>query len=426
VDSVGEEMVRTDMNRDDVHFLFLNVGHFLDHLFTLIFATVAALVLVREWDVGYGDLLRYATPGFFALGLFSYPAGWLADRWSQEGMIVVYFIGAGIASITTALAGSALQIGIGLFVIGIFAAIYHPVGLAIVTRKWRNIGMRVAVNNVWGNLGVASAALITGFLIDSSGWRMAFILPGIASILIGLVYLTFEWSTILAKEHAMGPDLTGPASAPAPSADRRLMWRVSTIVFLTTALSNLIFQATTFSLPKIFDERLQGLTAALVEWLGTIGLRGQVDLATTLGILAFTVFAIASSAQVIVGALLDRFEARSIYIGAAILQVVFFVVMIGSVDMLALVAALGFMLGVFGQAPINDVVIAKVSTGTNRARLFGARYVVAFTAIATALPLVSLIYERWGFGMLFWVLTVTAVMMLALVVCLPRRLSASH
>src|SRR5919112_2594115 len=69
------------MNRDRTHFLFLNIGHFLDHLFTLIFATVAALALTREWGLGYGALLTYATPGFLAFGLFSLPAGWLADRW---------------------------------------------------------------------------------------------------------------------------------------------------------------------------------------------------------------------------------------------------------------------------------------------------------------------------------------------------------
>ena len=92
------------MNRDRPHFLFLNIGHFLDHLFTLIFATVAALALSREWALGYGDLLKYATPGFFAFGVFSYPAGWLADKWSREGMMVVFFVGIGLASIATGFA----------------------------------------------------------------------------------------------------------------------------------------------------------------------------------------------------------------------------------------------------------------------------------------------------------------------------------
>ena len=149
----------TETNRDRLHFLLLNAGHFLDHWFTLIFATVAALALSREWGLGYADLLKYATPGFFAFGLFSLPAGWLADKWSREGMMSVFFVGIGLASITTSFARTPLQVGIGLFVVGVFAAIYHPVGLAIVVEKWKNTGMRLAVNGVWGNLGVASAAL---------------------------------------------------------------------------------------------------------------------------------------------------------------------------------------------------------------------------------------------------------------------------
>ncbi len=100
-------------DRDRVHFLLLNVGHFLDHMFTLIFATVAALALIREWGMSYADLLKYATPGFFAFGVFAYPAGWIADKWSREGMMVVFFVGIGAAAIATGFAATPLQIGSG-------------------------------------------------------------------------------------------------------------------------------------------------------------------------------------------------------------------------------------------------------------------------------------------------------------------------
>ena len=96
--------------RERLHFLLLNIGHFLDHLFTLIFATVAALALHREWGLGYAELLKYATPGFFAFGVFALPAGWLADKWSREGMMSVFFIGIGLASIATAFARTPLEL----------------------------------------------------------------------------------------------------------------------------------------------------------------------------------------------------------------------------------------------------------------------------------------------------------------------------
>ena len=122
--------------KDRLHFLFLNVGDFLDHLFVLIFATVAALALIGKWGMSYAELVPYATPGFIAFGIFSLPAGWLADRWSQEGMMTVFFVGAGLSALVTSFATTPLEIAIGLFAVGIFAAIYHPVGLAMVARAW--------------------------------------------------------------------------------------------------------------------------------------------------------------------------------------------------------------------------------------------------------------------------------------------------
>jgi len=406
------------VNRDRTHFLFLNVGHFLDHLFTLIFATVAALALSREWNLGYGELLKYATPGFFAFGVFSYPAGWLADKWSREGMMVVFFTGIGLAAVATGFAQTPLQVGIGLFVIGMFAAIYHPVGLAMVTQKWKNTGMRLAVNGVWGNLGVASAALITGYLIDHGGWRMAFIVPGVFSIAVGAAYALARRGEISAE----GTAKQAAAAAGAASADKGLLMRVALIVFMTAAVSSIVFQATTFALPKIFDERLQGLASTAAAWVQGHGVSGKTDVATVVGALAFMVFAIASLAQLVVGSLLDKYGARPVFMGAAAIQIVFFGLMAGSQEIWALVLALGFMLGAFGQIPINDFMIGKMASGAARARVYGIRYVVSFTALAAALPLISIIYERWGFDTLFYVLAASAAVILALVSGLPRKM----
>jgi len=417
---LARESINT-VNRDRCYFLLLNIGHFLDHLFTLIFATVAALALHREWGVGYADLLVYATPGFFAFGVFALPAGWLADRWSRDGMMVVFFVGIGLSAIATSFAATPMHIGAGLFVIGMFAAIYHPVGLAIVTMTWRNTGMRIAANGVWGNLGVASAALITGYMIDNGGWRMAFIVPGFFSIITGMAYLTLRWE-------AIGVDRATPKSTAQVSdtvqspSYRTLLIRVSAIVFLTTAVSSIIFQSTTFALPKIFDERLQGLASQLATLTGKLGEEGHGDVATIVGAMAFIVFAVASIAQIIVGSMLDRFGPRPVFMAVAVLQLVFFSLMPGLTDGVAFVVALGFMLGAFGQIPINDYMIGKMASGAYRARIYGIRYVVAFSVLAMSLPLIAFVYEYWGFDMLFRILAGAALLILCAVMALPPRL----
>jgi MFS family permease len=409
------------MNRDKLYFLMLNIGHYMDHLFTLVFATVAALVLYREWGISYAELLIYATPGFFAFGLFSLPAGWLADKWSRDGMMVVFFIGIGIVAIITSFSNTPLQIGAGLFAIGMFAAIYHPVGLAIVTMKWRNTGMRIAMNGVWGNLGVASAALIAGYLIDHGGWRMAFVLPGIFSILMGLAYMALRWEGIRTE---VKEQRSGPAVAAAhQSADHRaLLLRVSAIVFLTTAVTSVIFQSTTFALPKIFDERLTGLAAQLSGWIDGTAQPGQSDIATMVGIMAFVVFAVASLAQLIVGKMLDRHGPRRVFMAVATIQIIFFFLMPGLSDGIAFAVALGFMLGAFGQIPINDFMIGKMASGPHRARIYGVRYVVSFTALASSLPLIAYVYDTWGFDTLFQILSATALVVLMAAMCLPKTL----
>ncbi|MBU2533703.1 MAG: MFS transporter [Alphaproteobacteria bacterium] len=400
--------------KDRLHFLFLNIGHFLDHLFMLIFATVAALVLMSEWGLSYAELIPYATPGFIAFGLCSLPSGWLADRWSREGMMTVFFIGAGLAAIATSTATTPFQIGVGLFAVGIFASIYHPVGLAMVARGGARMGRDIAVNGVWGNLGVGCAALLTGFLIDQVSWRAAFWIPGIVSIAIGIAY-GFHFRDRVSTRNASSASIPTPtasatgSTAAASSGDgefRAMLLRITVIIFFTTAVSSIIFQGTTFTLPKVFEERLGGIGSS----------------ATVIGWLAFIVFAIASFAQVVVGNLLDRYGPRLVFASVAAIQIVFFLIMPGLTDWAALFVALCFMLGAFGQIPINDYMIGRMAKSELRASIYGARYIVSFAVLAAVLPLISWVHSNWGFDVLFHILAAAAMAILAAVLLLPGRL----
>ena len=375
----------------------------------LVFATAAALTLAREWGMSYAELIPYATPGFVAFGLFSLPAGWLADKWSREGMMLVFFFGIGISAVATALAQSPIQMAFGLFAIGVFGAIYHPVGLPLVIQGYVKTGLRIAVNGVFGNLGVASAALLTGYLVDQSGWRSAFIWPGLVTIVIGVGY-AFLVARVHSKEPSADEGGASPATATAGNLQlgRNLLIRIFAIVFFSTAVGSLVFQSTTFSLPKIFDERLGDLaiSATLVGWY------------------AFVVFAIASMGQLVVGYLLDRFSIKAVFVAVAIFQVVFFLAMIGRVGSIALLISIAFMLVVFGQIPINDVLVGRVTKTEWRSRAYGLRYVIGFTVMASAVPMVAWIYARWSFDALFVVLAAAGAGILIAVMMLPRQLAS--
>ncbi len=398
----------TGMTRKKLHFLFLNVGHFLDHLFMLVFASVAALALTREWQLSYGELIPYAMPGFIAFGAFALPAGWLADRWSRHGMLVIFFIGIGAASIATALAQTPVQIGIGLFAIGVFAAIYHPVGVAMVLEGRRRIGMAIAVNGVYGNMGVAAAALITGFLIDQTGWRSAFVWPGAVSIVIGIAYGVLVAS--MRKSEAASAATAGKTpAADTSSYDRSMFMRVLAIVLITTAIGGLVFQSTTFALPKIVDERAGDIarSATLVGWL------------------AFFVFMIGSMGQLVVGYAVDRISPRIVFAAIAATQLVTFAMMPGLTGWSAIIVAAVFMFATFGQIPINDVLVGRVAKSAWRSRILALRYTVTITIMALSVPLIAWVHAGWGFDLLFVLLAIAGGLVLSAALMLPRAIPAA-
>jgi len=393
-----------------LEFLFLNVGHFFDHLIILIFAAVAALALASQWDMGYAALIPYATPGFVAFGLFAVPAGWLADKWSREGMMLVFFLGIGVSAMLTALADTPLQIGFGLFVIGIFGAIYHPVGLAMVVQGRTKTGMPLAINGVFGNLGVGCAALITGFLIDQTGWRSAFVWPGAVCVAIGLAYAIFLSASRRRGDDAVGASGGEPKSEQILQVPRTVLVKIFAVIFFSTAVGGLVFQSTTFSLPKVFDERLGELALT----------------ATSVGSFAFVVFALASVGQLIVGFLLDRISLKLVFLVVAGIQALFFALMVGATGSVALAVGAVFMLAVFGQIPINDVLVGRITRSEWRSRVFGLRYIVTFSVSASAVPLIAWIYGFWGFDTLFWVLTAAALAILIAVSLLPAAAARSQ
>jgi len=397
---------------DKRHFLFLNIGHFLDHFFILIFATAAALSLVTEWQLSYAELIPYSMAGFIAFGLFSLPSGWLADKWSREGMILVFFVGIGLTSIGASTAQSPLEIAIWLFAVGIFASIYHPVGLALIAKGGKNMGMDIAVNGVWGNMGVGFAAFITGLMIDYLGWRFAFWIPGVLSVIIGIAYFFNQKKNILVNfknENKENTQKNNFSNLKTSDELRSLIFRVSMVVFFTTAISSVIFQGTTFAIPKIFEERLSGITSS----------------ASVLGSLALFVFAIASFAQIIVGKLLDKIGPKRVFLIVALIQLTFFILFVDQYNWIALFVALMFMLGTFGQIPINDYMIGKMAKSDFRARVYAVRYVISFAVWVVVVPLISFVHLNYGFDYLFYILAMCALSIIVAVMILPSKLPAT-
>ena len=377
--------------------LFLNLGHSLDHLFLLIYPTVV-LAMSPEFGRSYSEMLPLALGGFIAFGAGSLPAGWLADHWSRRGMMIVFFVGIGAASILTGLTSSAWQIAAGLTLVGLFGAIYHPVGIAMLVSGRDKVGKVLGVNGVFGNLGVAFAALIAGALAHWISWRAAFIIPGIVSIAVGIA---FAW---MVSETRIEGKRSGAAARTGFS--RELLVRVFAVLTVTTLFGGVIFNSTTIAMPKIFDERLTALVST------TLGI----------GILVSLVYAFAAMAQLVVGHFLDRGALKSVLVSVLGFQVPLLLAAAYFDNYLMLVVALAMMFFVFGQIPINDAMVAAYTDEAWRARVFGVRYVVSFGASACAVPLVAAMHRYSSdFKYLFFILAAMAALMFTAALLLPSR-----
>jgi MFS family permease len=374
---------------------FLNLGHALDHLFMLIFTT-AVIAIGASTGQHYSELLSLSLGGFIAFGACSIPAGWLGDRWSRRAMMVIFFIGIGASSILTGLARTNVEIAIGLTLIGVFAAIYHPVGIAMLVRNHPRQGRALGVNGFFGNLGVALAAIITGALADFAGWRWAFIVPGIFSILSGLAFWYFAPATEVAGS---------VAKKPVSALPRAVLARVFGVVLVTTICGGIIFNATTVAMPKLFDQRLDAIVGT------NFGI----------GTLVALVFLLAAFAQLLVGNLIDRMSLYRVFLPIAAMQAPF-LFLAGMVDgYLMIVVAIAMMFFVFGQIPINDAMVARYTNDEWRSRVYAVRYVMSFSASATAVPMIAYLYATTGeFTQTFNVLAVAALCIFTAALFFPR------
>ena len=351
---------------------FSCLGHAYMHLFAA-FYFVIVLQLEREWGLPYHELIELWTLGALLIGLGAIPAGWLGDRWSAPGMMIIMFLGMGLTTIFSGLAQSPTQMILGLSALGLFASIYHPVAVAWVVRNARARGKALGINGIFGSLGVASSGALTGLLIDGYGWRAAFILPGILSVITGLALLWLLYrGTIVDAKHDLKTEI------PTPRED---MVRGFAILLLTMACMGLAFHAMQTALPKVFSLRIS-------DWAqdGTMGV----------GMLVGAVYLISGIMQVIGGHLADRYSLKLIYAGGLLLQIPCLVLVAQIAGLPLVVAATMAVFLNSGVLPAENMLLARYTPARYRALAYGVKFVLAFASAPLAVLLVSKLVELTG------------------------------
>jgi len=352
----------------------LNIAHALDHLFLLIFAaavsTIAADMGLAQWQ----DLMPYGAGAFFMFGLGSLPAGRLGDLWGRRSMMLIFFFGIGTASILTAFTQTPWQLAISLTLIGVFASIYHPVGIPMLLERASNPGATIGFNGLAGNLGVAVAALLTGFLIQWFGWRAAFVLPGVVALLCGWVFARTCPQEVLSPAKRKGG---AKVSLPAPMLARALV-----VMTAAAVTSSVLFNFTTNGNGPLITERFLGV----------------MEDPASLGLLLALVYAVASVAQLVVGHLINRFPLKHFFMFMVMAQIPMLVLASQAQGWWLFAALIGVMVFIFGAIPFTDFMIARYVDDRLRSRVSGMRLGVSFAVSSLSVWALGPVVKAMGFG----------------------------
>ncbi|MGJ5178475.1 MFS transporter [Bradyrhizobium oligotrophicum] len=379
---------------------FVNAAHFIDHYAMLIFAA-AVIIMGPALGMAYADLLPYATPGFIAFGAGSLLTGWLGDRWSRRHMMLIFYLGIGLSMISVGLVQTPSQLGEALLAIGLFASIYHPVGTAMLVSYADRFGRDMGLNGVFGNLGVASSALVTGVVGQYLGWRFTFIVPGVITIGIGVVF-----AMLVAHEDRRG---SKQAAAQARVA-REQMWRVVLALLLVVIAISTTFNAITVALPKLFAERLAGLTQS----------------PALLGVIAAGVYVFGAMTQYTIGRVLDRHPLKAVALPLSLVLAPLLYLAADARDWALIAASIGIVMGAFGQVTVNDAMVGKYTAEEWRSRAYAVRYFIGFTAAGASVGLVAWLYERGGFVTMLQAFAALTLLAIAAALILPPELPAAR
>ena len=378
---------------------FINTAHSLCHYCLLILPTAVLAMAAPGGAFGgeYGPIVRLATGMFVLYGLLSLPQGWLAARLGRKPLIAAFFLGTGASLAVCGFAATPFALGAGLAAAGAFAAIYHPVGTAmLVEAAGDRPGRAIGINGVFGNFGVALAPVVTAGLAGRFGWHAAFIAPGLACMAAGLL-----WLRVPAFDY--GADR---AARPFPAIPPAIVRRAVVVLLLIAVVSGLVFNAFTLLIPKLLQERLAT----------------DAGLLPLIGVAAFVVTLCGALTQFTVGRLIDRTTLRRVFLPmAAVLAPGLLALSVlrgwAVLPVAGLVAA-----AVFGQVTVNETMTARYIAPPLRARMYSVRFFVGFLGAAAAAPVVGVLHERTGsLAAVMVVLAAVAVVTLACALFFPDR-----
>lgn len=362
------------------------IAHYLTHLYMLVFPSLA-LALRPAFDLPLDAVLALSFWMYLLYGLGALPAGILSDLVQPRAMLIVGLFGMGGCAVAASRADSPQALRWTLAGLGLFASIYHPAGMALISRGIQRRGWALGFNGAFGNLGIVSAPFLTGLLAASLGWRSTYLILGLPGLLAGMVALFLQVDGFAERD-----------AAPAGVRGRKRQAAAFTLLCLAMMLGGIAYRGQTLVLPAYFEERIAFLVDAIegMAWWPALGTRTvAATLLTSLAYLA-GVFG-----QMAGGALADRHDLRKLYLlfHGISLPLLFW---LGSLaDLPLLLCALAYAFFAFGMQPIENSLVAVLTPPRLRSTGYGLKFILTFGVGSIAVHLVGIWQQSGGLAAVF-------------------------
>ena len=347
---------------------FAMLGHAMFHTYELVIP-IFIVIWLDEFGLSAAFLGLVVGLSYGMTGIGALPSGALSDRFSSKRLIIVCMTGMGLGFVLISLASSVRLLTLGLLLWGSAACIYHPSGLALISRGAKKRGTAFAYHGLAGNIGVAIGPLLGAVLLAFFGWR------SVAAMLVVPVVLALIIAVQLEFDETARDGVTGSSDGPRNvgqfvTNSKSLFTGGFVFVFIIGNLYGLYYRGVFTFLPDI----LAGLP--LFEPVLLYGRPFEPSQYVYSGLLI-----LGGAGQFAGGKLVERYTPEYALVGTFSVLVAIALVFIPAANaglgpLLVVSGLLGFF--VFMEAPINQEVISKYVPSEVRGLSFGYTYLAVF------------------------------------------------
>jgi MFS family permease len=380
-------------------------GHFLSHLNMLVFPAVV-LPLTDIFGMQMAGVLALSFWMYLFFGLTALPWGLAADRWGAGPLMGIYYVGAGLAAIAAAVFLDQPSIFVlALALMGLFSGIYHPTGLGLISKQMSRVSLAMGTNGMFGNLGIAAAPLLAGFINWLWGPKAVYgILGG-----LNLAGLLLMWIFPL-REHSAATKTSSAGDNGQPSA--------FLILLVAMMLGGIVYRGATVILPAYFELKGPGI----FNWLQAAGGRELSPNLVATGLVSL-IYLIGMLGQYAGGHIADRYSTRYSYLVFHAITVPAAVGLSLTGDVPMVIAATTYAFFLLGAQPIENTLVASFTPKKFHHSAFGLKFVLTFGVGSLAVKLVAALQSRAGIESVFSGLGMISLLLVLVVVVLIRKTS---